>query len=287
VSGLQKGVLAIAAVVAMACASTGVALAGDPIAGVWTFGSGKVAIKPEGNGKYEGVVVAPVSFSSCNHPVGQKLWSGISTDGSGSYVGFHQWYFEHSSCTENPQLGPTAWRTYVDPVRGKQLEVCLSEPGGTQPRILANGKVTGAGWGCISSEWVADLPSQTGGAAAEHLTLPKTKVCLSGRRFRIHLQDPRYDPIRRVTITLRGKRIRTARLGNVIVATIDLRGLHKGAFTIKVHVVTTLGHHLDSTRTYHTCRRRIVSKHPAKKKAASGHAAGIGTPAPARAASSG
>jgi hypothetical protein len=56
----------------------------------------------------------------------------------------------------------------------------------------------------------------------------------------------------------------TARKGKYIVATINLKGLPKGAFTVKIHATTVLGHTLSTSRTYHTCIKKI--KKSSKKK---------------------
>jgi hypothetical protein len=60
------------------------------------------------------------------------------------------------------------------------------------------------------------------------------------------------------------KKIATARKGKYIVATINLKGLPKGAFTVKIHATTVLGHTLSASRTYHTCIKKI--KKSSKKK---------------------
>ena len=59
-------------------------------------------------------------------------------------------------------------------------------------------------------------------------------------------------------ITIKGKRLKTVRHGDTIVATVSLKGLPKGAFTVIIKATTYLGRHLSGTRTYHTCAVKSV-----------------------------
>jgi hypothetical protein len=178
------------------------------------------------------------------------------------------------------------------------LLTCFSHPGTTQPTIAANGDPQGPSeyaahhvtYGCYKSALISLLPtapgepspgtsgatevsgttgSGKGGVAGtkETLTLPSAKKCVSGRRFPIHLREPRYDPFKTVTITLRGRKVASKRKGEYVVATIDLRKLPKGAFTISVHATTVLGHHLAGRRTYHTCISKLKPKKFKRAKA--------------------
>jgi hypothetical protein len=56
------------------------------------------------------------------------------------------------------------------------------------------------------------------------------------------------------------------RRGHTLVSTIDLRGLPRGTFTVKISATTILEQHLSSSRTYHTCvpkPKAQGAKHPA------------------------
>lgn len=289
-------ILMIAAAMLLAAgAAAGAASAGasSSIEGVWSFGGGKIAIQPEGNGKLEGIVVAPTTFAECVHPVEQQIWKEMTLQPDGSYWGFHQWYksSESEKCALDPAPGPTAWRVIEESNGSHYLGVCLSHPGTTQPTISANGTCTGATYGGEHSLLVSELPttgtgpstnggsgssggsggsggpggSSTGGPK-ESLSLPNSKQCLSVRLFKIHLQEPKYDPFKTVSVTIKGykHKIATARKGNYIVATINLKGLPKGAFTVQIKATTVLGHTLSASHTYHTCKKKI--KKPSKKK---------------------
>jgi hypothetical protein len=238
------------------------------IEGVWSFNSGQIAIKPEGaGGKFEGVVVSATKFGTCVHPVGQRIWTGITPRPDGSYWGFHQWYFETSACVENTQLGLTAWRVEEPSGGARQLRVCLSEPGKAQPTIPSGSPGIGASFGCVSSARIAALPTKSSGGSGgtEKLSLPNTKQCVSLRHFQIHLRDPAYDPFKEVVVSLRKHTIAVKRHGRYIVASIDLRGFPVGVFTLHVRATTVLGHHLTASRTYHTCVKKSVKSTGGKK----------------------
>ncbi len=223
------------------------------IEGVWAFESGEIAVTPSVGGTFVGTVVEQTRFAECVHPVGQAIWTNIVSQADGSYWGHHQWYFE-GTCAENPTPGPTAWRVREASGGSKYLQVCFSEPGTTQPTIAVDGATANVTYRCVSSALTARLPST--GVAGDRLSLPSAKQCLSARLFKIHLTDPRYDPLKTVVVTIRGRTIATLRRGRYVVATIDLKGFPRGAFTVRIDATTVLGHHLSERRTYHTCVAR-------------------------------
>lgn len=241
------------------------------IEGVWSFNGGQIGVQRLSNGTYAGTVVAETQFSECVHPVGQQIWTGMTEQPDGSYWGLHQWY--SANCQENPVPGPTAWRILEEANGSHYVRVCFSHPGTSQPTIAADGAPKEASeyaayhvtYGCDSSALIAPLPGKKGASGSEGLTLPSAKQCLKIRRFKIRLKNPKYDPFKKVTITLNGHKIGTSRKGNYVVATISLKGLRKGAFTIKVRATTVLGHHLSARRTYHTCIGKTKPKKRSKK----------------------
>jgi hypothetical protein len=291
---------AIVAVVAVALLSAGAASAGaasesSEIEGVWSFKGGEVDVVAIPGGKFEGIVVTPTQFAECPHTEGEHMWTDITPQADGSYWGMHQWFQNMPApCTKNPNLGPTAWRVLHEPNGARYLRVCFSHPSTTQPTIAANGDPKEASeypayhvtYGCDSSTLISPLPvvSNTPGSGStgsgstgsgstgsgstgptESLTLPSTKQCLRIGLFKLKLSEPAYDPFKTVTITYKGHKIATSHKGNYIVATINLKGLSKSAFTIKVNATTILGHTLSSSRTYHICK---PTKHGKKTKKA-------------------
>lgn len=252
---------------------------------VWSFGGGEIAIQPEGNGKLEGIVEQPTQFATCTHPAGEKIWKEMALQPDGSYWGYHQWFnipsASSTDCTRDPTLGKTAWRILSGTNGSYTLRVCLSRPSkNSQPTIAANGApfneseyaAYGVTYGCYESTLIGPLPNSGSAGSSvgksgvagskEVLTFsPSNKQCLSRRLFKIHLLEPQYDPFKTVSITLKGHKMATVRKGNYVVGTINLKGLHKGAFTIKVKVTTVLGNHLSDSRTYHTCAKKKLKPH--------------------------
>ena len=84
------------------------------------------------------------------------------------------------------------------------------------------------------------------------LRLPSTKRCVSRRRFRIRLRTPRGAKLAKVTVRVNGKLVRTVR-GKRITARVDLRGLPRGRFRVKIEVRTVDGRKVSATRRYRTC----------------------------------
>ena len=253
--------LLVVSVAAMLLAADAACASGaSSIEGVWSFNGGNVAIQAQPDGTLIGTVVAPTTFALCTHPVGEQMWTGIRPQADGSYRGAHQWYLE-PTCMVNPTLGPTTWRILHAADAAYFLRVCFSYPGSSQPVIGPDGSSSEAtSPPCLDSALIAPLPvgeapaSRAGAQSfARSVSLPSASRCLSRRAFQIHLHDPKNDPLREVLVTLRGRRLAAVRRARSMVATIDLTGLPRGAFTVTIHLTTVLGHHLASSRTYRTC----------------------------------
>ena len=84
------------------------------------------------------------------------------------------------------------------------------------------------------------------------IVLPSARRCVSRRNFRIRLKQPRGLKLKSAVVTLNGRRVAT-RSGRRVTAPVDLRGLPKGRFTVKISVTLTDGRKLSSTRRYRTC----------------------------------
>jgi hypothetical protein len=242
----------------------------SPIEGIWSFNGGKVAIQPGPEGTFVGTVVAPTKFALCTHPIGEKMWTDITLQSNGSYDGLHQWWFyETTDCVRNPTPGLTAWRVMEAAGGGHYLLVCFSSPeASSQPIIAPNGKAASDNYGCVESGHIAPLPGAGPGPHAgtesfsDAVSLPGNMRCLSRRIFQIHLKDPKYDPLKEVVVTLGRHRITVKRHGNAFVATINLKGLPRGTFTVRIRVTTVLGYRLTGSRTYHTCATKPKSGKP-------------------------
>jgi hypothetical protein len=231
------------------------ACAASSIEGVWSFNGGQIAIGPLSNGTFAGTVVAETKFAECTHPVGQQIWSGMKPQPDGSYDGLHVWY-ETSACVIDPTMGPTAWRVQQASDGTRYLHACFSTPGTSQPLILADGSERNVTYGCVNSARIAALP--TGRALNFNVLVaaPRAKKCLSRRAFQIHIHDPKHDPFKTISITIARHRLVVKRQGHVSVATVSLKGLPYGTFTLRIRALTVLGHVLSGHRTYHTCRNK-------------------------------
>lgn len=94
--------------------------------------------------------------------------------------------------------------------------------------------------------------------AASVFTLPSAKRCVSRRAFRIRLRRPAGVTLKEARVFVNGQRVRVVR-GKRLTAPVDLRGLPKGRFTVKVTASATDGRTVSDTRRYRTCaakRRR-------------------------------
>jgi hypothetical protein len=88
--------------------------------------------------------------------------------------------------------------------------------------------------------------------AAQVFTLPSTKACVSRRHFRIRVKKGDY---RQLTVDVNGKRVKTLK-GKRITAAVDLRGLPKGRFKVKIAATLTTGKVVKTTRQYRTCTKK-------------------------------
>jgi endoglycosylceramidase len=104
-------------------------------------------------------------------------------------------------------------------------------------------------------------PGSTTAAAATPfaVTLP-SGLCASRRHFQIHVRARRDVRIRHVRVLLRGRVLRSVAVGGrrgLAAVSVDLRGLPRGAFRIRVVATGTRGGRRVRTvgvRVYHTCR---------------------------------
>ncbi len=98
----------------------------------------------------------------------------------------------------------------------------------------------------------------TGGA----VTAPSNKACVSRRDFRIHVLQIEGLIYRRVAVDVNGNRDKTVK-GRQTSARVDLHGLPKGRYTVKITVTTSTGRRISGIRAYHTCAaKRLAGGHP-------------------------
>lgn len=85
--------------------------------------------------------------------------------------------------------------------------------------------------------------------------LPPARRCRSRGNFVIHLRQPHRGRIRRAAVFVKGRRVKVVR-GRRLRARVDLRGLPKGTYRVRIVLVTTTGRRVVGTRRYRTCTPR-------------------------------
>jgi hypothetical protein len=97
---------------------------------------------------------------------------------------------------------------------------------------------------------------------------PSNRRCVSKRKFRIKIRQPGGIRIQTALLFLNKKKVKVFKRRvfkrQRHVATVNLRGLPKGTFVLKIVVLTTKGDTLRGTRKYHTCTKKRKHKKPPK-----------------------
>ena len=230
------------------------------IEGVWSFTGGEVAVQAQPDGSFQGTVIRQTRFSSCVHAVGERMWTQVRLQPDGQYWGKHQW-FDTSTCAPLPTLGNTSFRTLKKPDGQTFLRVCFAAPERPelQPSIDAAGTATNTTTSCVDSDLIAP-PSTAKPSVSTIATLPAQgkKKCLSKRSFRIRLKEPRGDALDTAKVFVNGKLVKTIKRDR-ITAPVDLVGLPKGRYTVKITAKTVLGKTISGTRKYRTCTKKRTS----------------------------
>jgi hypothetical protein len=246
--GRTRALVVGGATMAAIAAGAGPAPAAEPIEGSWLFDSGEVLVQATGPGTYTGTVVKPTQFATCPHPAGQQMWQ---INGSAmSYAGTHVWYGQ--DCTEKPG-GQSTWTiTSTDPANFT-LRFCTVDVGGGPPTFDAAGNPLP---GTICNSLKRLLPPGPKPTFNSVVSLPKeTRKCRSRRDFRIRLREPKADPLVRATVHVNDLQVRVL-AGARLTAPVNLRGLPRGRYTVKIVATTASGRVIRGTRKYRTCARK-------------------------------
>jgi hypothetical protein len=91
---------------------------------------------------------------------------------------------------------------------------------------------------------------------ASDLGLPATRRCVSRRHFPIRIRVPRGQRLRSARVYVNGRRAISVRAGRRLTSLVDLRGLPRGTFKVKVVARTRSGRTFTRTRAYKTCTPR-------------------------------
>ncbi len=109
------------------------------------------------------------------------------------------------------------------------------------------------------------------------IQLPSDRVCRSRRDFSIRLRQPRHGRIRSARVYVNGKRVKVirSRPPRRLRSRVNLRGLPRGRYTVRVVVTTTRGRRIVSTRRYRTCVANPRTKPRSSSRRAVLYAAGV------------
>ncbi|MEA2360917.1 MAG: hypothetical protein QOD71_62, partial [Thermoleophilaceae bacterium] len=104
-------------------------------------------------------------------------------------------------------------------------------------------------------------PAPAAPAFGEVAVLPSVKRCVSRRSFRIRLRTIKGGFVVKATVFVNKKRVKVVR-GSRLTAPVNLRGLPRGAFSVKIVLSAADGRSVSGTRRYHTCVSKRKSRRP-------------------------
>jgi hypothetical protein len=144
--------------------------------------------------------------------------------------------------------------SFALPPAGSAVQVAETDSKGLAETLVAEGSISGGG---IKKPGIDSV-----------FKLPSTKRCVSRRKFRIHIRRPGGITIQTALVFVNGKRVKVFRAKFFRklrhTAAVNLRGLPKGTFKVRIVVLTTAGKTLKGTRKYHTCTKKRKHKKPPK-----------------------
>ncbi len=86
--------------------------------------------------------------------------------------------------------------------------------------------------------------------------LPANKRCLSRRNFGIRLRSPSRETLVEGRVFVNGKQVRVVR-GRRLRSKVNLIGLPKGRYNVRITVKTKSGKRFSGTRRYRTCTVKL------------------------------
>jgi hypothetical protein len=144
-----------------------------------------------------------------------------------------------------------------------------NDPVSNGPRNIAlplflhqnSGPALRGGGDCSGEQAALGLPNSSTGTST-------SRNCVSRRSFSIRLRAPKNQRLKQATIYVAGKRatIRSGKrrlstlTGKQLTGVVNLRGLPKGTFTVRVEALTRSGRRFVDLRTYRTCATKRTTK---------------------------
>ncbi len=255
---MRRPLLALPLAILVTALAPAAASAQADIEAIWSFSGGQVAVQAaagrelhrDRDPRDDARRLRPSRWAS-------RCGSASAPQPDGQYFGGHQWY-TNADCAPIATRGNTAYRVLLKPDGSRFLRVCFAAPETPeiQPTIAPDGTATPEN--CNDSDLVSPLPNPAGKPELDTIvTLPKQgkKKCMSRRSFKIRLREPRGDALKSAEVFLNGKRIQV-RTGKRLTAPINLKGLPKGRYTVKIVAKTVLGKTIQGKRKYRTCAKK-------------------------------
>jgi hypothetical protein len=142
---------------------------------------------------------------------------------------------------------------------------------GAQPDIWIYGAILATNhsfvvdnWGCGTrvgnlnvygsiAENYRGIIGTSGGVGSGVTSAPANTVCASQRHFIVHVLRIPGLVYRRINVELNGHHVATRTTRQGVTVAVDLRGLAKGTYVLRIMVETTHGRKITARRAYHTC----------------------------------
>lgn len=223
----------------------------SPVEGIWSFLGGQVAIERQEDGSFLGTVIRRTNFGICRQEIGERLWIDLRLQNDGSYWGEHQFFRTGDNCEVVPERGNVAFRV-INPGGQTYLRVCIASPDtDAQPKIAEDGSSQDATAGCRDANFKDLLPMKE--ARLKHILRMPGKRCVKRRRFGIGLKHPVGDAVTDAKVRLNGQKVRVVIRRGLPRAKIDLRGLRRGRYRLKVVARTARGEIIKGARRFRNC----------------------------------
>jgi hypothetical protein len=185
---------------------------------------------------------------------GKSVTSPFTLTPEGQALGFHD--SSKGIGTNNDINCCPTHNSFQEPPAGTALKVAERDGANAAETLFADGTISG---GQIQPPGASGpLPPIFGRGGL--VQAPSTRRCVSRRRFRIRIRERGGFKIETAQVFLDRRRIKVikrrvfARKRHT--ARIDLRGLPKGIFRIRIVVLTTQGDTKRGTRRYRTCTKK-------------------------------
>src|SRR4051795_2451011 len=195
---------------------------------------------------------------------GGKTWTDpIQVDVQPSMPWFGAFSRDGTFEGDYDQIASAGGYTYVVRDQGTSVEAGEAQPlvANPDPRAADTVVLTAAGkghqhqrnWVALVQNAVASSVGAAGAAAGSVATLPSRRSCASRRRFSIRLHDPRgAERLTSAQVFVNGRRV-AVRRGKRLRSRVDLRGLPRGQFTVRIVARTHRHRTRRASRRYRTC----------------------------------